>query len=163
NWLGVDSAQNAVQLLAQAGVPAVLVPEGGQATSLRLEHVWVEAFVDYVPSRGAVNRSPNAWVPLDASFKQFDNLVGADLAGAIALNAQGVFDGARLGAVCTADQAQGVNSASVQASYDAYKAQAMGYLAGLGGDLTVADALGGRRIGVLDHSVLLGTLPYKVV
>jgi len=163
NWLGVDSAESAVQLLAQAGVPAVLVPEGGQAISLRLEHVWVEAFVDYVPSRGAVNRVPNTWVPLDASFKQFDSTAVADLSGALALNARGVLDGARLGAICTPDQSRSVNAANLQASYDGFKSHATAYLAGLGGDLTVAGALGGRRINALDHSVFLGTLPYKTV
>ncbi len=116
-----------------------------------------------MPSRGAVHRTPNTWVPLDASFKQFDVTLGADLAGAIALNAQGVLDGARVGAICTPDQAQSVNAANLQASYDAFKSQAAGYLAGLGSELTVAGALGSRRIGVLDHSVFLGTLPYKTV
>ena len=163
NWLGVQSAGAAADLLAQAGVPAALVPESGQPTALRLEHVWVEAFVDYVPSRGAVHRTPNTWVPLDASFKHFDALAGADLAGAIALNAQGVLDGARAGALCTPEQAQNVSGESLQLAYDAFKSRASGYLAGLGSELTVAGVLGSRRIGVLDHAVLLGTLPYRTV
>ena len=55
------------------------VAQGGTVKWIDLEHVWVEAYVDYTPSRGAVNRTPNTWVPLDASFKQYQFTQGMDI------------------------------------------------------------------------------------
>ena len=43
----------------------------GQVTSVKLEHVWVKAFVDYAPSGGALNRSGDTWVDLDPGSKQY--------------------------------------------------------------------------------------------
>jgi len=48
--------QAAISLMSQGGIPVVGIAQGGAVSRLRFEHVWVEAFVDYVPSRGAVNR-----------------------------------------------------------------------------------------------------------
>jgi len=28
---------------------------------VQMEHVWVEAALDYIPSQGAVNRTPDSW------------------------------------------------------------------------------------------------------
>src|SRR5206468_6428850 len=59
NWVGgVHVPQAAMNLMGQGGIPNIGVAQGGQVKSIRMEHVWVEAFVDYVPSRGAVNRNP---------------------------------------------------------------------------------------------------------
>ncbi len=70
NWVGgVASPGVAQQLLGQGGVPNVGLISGGEVTHIRIEHVWVEAFVDNIPSRGAVNREGDTWVPMDASFK----------------------------------------------------------------------------------------------
>ncbi|MFZ1547117.1 MAG: hypothetical protein WAT12_08440 [Candidatus Nitrotoga sp.] len=71
NWVGgVTKPEAAQQLMRQGGIPNIGLTSGGQIKFIKLEHVWVEAFVDYVPSRGAVNKKPNTWVPMDASYKQ---------------------------------------------------------------------------------------------
>ncbi|MDY6993250.1 MAG: transglutaminase domain-containing protein, partial [Pseudomonadota bacterium] len=45
NWLGdLESAEAAVQLLNQGGIPASAVTEGGKIIAITLEHVWAEAF-----------------------------------------------------------------------------------------------------------------------
>jgi RHS repeat-associated protein len=73
NWLGnLATPAMAADLLQRGGVPTTALVSGSQIRALRLTHVWVEAFVDFTPSRGAVNRSPDQWVPLDAAFKQFE-------------------------------------------------------------------------------------------
>lgn len=36
-----------------AGIPVTAVIGGGQVTKVRMEHIWVEAALDFVPSRGA--------------------------------------------------------------------------------------------------------------
>src|SRR5437660_3417408 len=58
NWAGgFTDADAAASLFASGGVPSVVrrVDESGQVVSVRLEHVWVKALVDYVPSGGAVH------------------------------------------------------------------------------------------------------------
>jgi len=70
NWVGgAESAKVAQQILGQGGVPNVGLLSGGSVTHIRIDHVWVEAFVDYVPSRGAVHGEGDTWVAMDASFK----------------------------------------------------------------------------------------------
>jgi transglutaminase-like putative cysteine protease len=70
NWVGgVATPRVAQQLLGQGGVPNVGLTSGGNITHIRIEHVWVEAFIDNIPSRGAVNRQGDTWMPMDASFK----------------------------------------------------------------------------------------------
>src|SRR5205085_466594 len=58
NWAGgFTSAEAAASFFASAGVPSVVRRTGtnGIAASVRMEHVWVRAFVDYGPSGGAVH------------------------------------------------------------------------------------------------------------
>ena len=72
NWVGgVTKPEAAQSLLGQGGIPNIGITSGGVIKTIRMEHVWVESYVDYTPSRGAINKSPNTWVPLDASFKQY--------------------------------------------------------------------------------------------
>lgn len=163
NWLGVDSAAAAQALLSQAGIPHRSVTQAGQVGALQLEHVWVEAYVDYSPSRGGVNRTPGAWVPLDASFKQMDSKAGLDLASAVSLNESGLLSQVRQGAVCTPDYAQNLNLQNLQAGYTDYKTRLNSYLGQQGADLTVGDVLGSRNIAARNYSILLGSLPYTKV
>ena len=73
NWVGVpDDVEQAYDLLNAGGVPSALVYSGNAIVAVRMEHLWVEAHLDYIPSRGTVNREPDSWVPLDASFKQYE-------------------------------------------------------------------------------------------
>lgn len=70
SWVGgVRDANSALSLMGQGGIPSVGVVEAGQIAKIRLEHVWVEAFVDFTPSRGSIQRAPTTWIPLDASYK----------------------------------------------------------------------------------------------
>lgn len=163
NWLGVDSAAAAQALLAQAGIPHRAVTQAGQVGPLQLEHVWVEAYVDYSPSRGGVNKTPGAWVPLDASFKQMDSKAGLDLANAVSLNEAGLLSQVRQGAVCMPDYAQNLNLQNLQAGYTDFKTRLNSYLGQQGADLTVGDVLGNRSIAARNYSILLGSLPYTKV
>jgi transglutaminase-like putative cysteine protease len=70
NWVGgAATPRVAQQILGQGGVPNVGLTSGGVVTHIRAEHVWVEAFVDNIPSRGAVHNQGDSWVAMDASFK----------------------------------------------------------------------------------------------
>ncbi|MFA7239697.1 MAG: RHS repeat-associated core domain-containing protein [Sulfuricellaceae bacterium] len=164
NWVGgVASADAALNLLAQGGIPSSAVAAGGAVGAVKLEHVWVEAWVDYIPSRGAVNKVGDTWAPLDASFKLSGDKPGLDLPSAVSLNAQGVLDSARQGATCDATSGQGINSANLLAAYNGFAGSLNNFLGQQGADLTVGDVLGGRTIVGKDYAILPGTLPYRTV
>ena len=63
NWAGGFSDATAAGDHASAGgIPIVAVTAAGQISTYRLEHIWVEAAIDYFPSRGLVNRDADAWI-----------------------------------------------------------------------------------------------------
>jgi hypothetical protein len=54
NWVGnAKTVEAAQQILGQGGIPNTALVKDGKASTIRLEHVWVEAFVSCFPSRGA--------------------------------------------------------------------------------------------------------------
>jgi hypothetical protein len=84
NWVGgVAKPEAAQQLLGQGGIPNTGLVQGGKITHIKLEHVWVEAYVDFYPSRGAIQKQGDEWVAMDASFKQYNYSMGPDLQSAI--------------------------------------------------------------------------------
>lgn len=81
NWVGgVAKTESAQQLLGQGGIPNVGILAGGVISAVRMEHVWVESYVDFYPSRGARHVTGDNWVPLDASRKQYRYTNGFDIA-----------------------------------------------------------------------------------
>jgi len=75
NLTGVADAFRAGDLLTTAGVPIVLLVDGSQVVGARMSHVWVRAFLDYIPRRGATPGPGDTWIRMDPSLKRFD--VGA--------------------------------------------------------------------------------------
>lgn len=72
NWLGnLETPGMAVEMMQNGGIPTGVVVSGGSIVAVRFEHVWVEAWLDFIPSRGALNRVPDQWVPFDVAFKQY--------------------------------------------------------------------------------------------
>lgn len=71
NWVGgVKTPQMAMDLLGQGGIPNTGVIQGGAIKFIKIEHIWVEAWVDFEPSRGAIHREGDSWISMDPSFKQ---------------------------------------------------------------------------------------------
>jgi RHS repeat-associated protein len=192
NWLGgVSDARQALGLLAQGGVAARAIEEGGRIVRVRMEHAWVKAYVHWTPWRGArdggaqlvprqhphPNANLNAWVVLDGAYRQHESVEGVRLQELAPFSAQAAQDAARQGASCTAASAQGLNLAGLQAHYARYAAQARQQLGSLGEDLTVGQVLGLRRLSLpgsgagtgigagaaAGGGVLPGSLPYAVV
>lgn len=68
--LGLDDPLKSVRFLQQAGIPAEPVIAGGRISNVRIEHVWVEAYVPYANYRGAVlDEQGKIWLPLDTHLK----------------------------------------------------------------------------------------------
>ncbi len=166
NWVGGVSTPEAAQsLLGQGGIPNVAVVSGGKISAFRLEHVWVEAYVDYVPSRGAVHRQGDTWAPLDASFKQYAYTPGMDLKTQVPLDAQGLIDQIKQGA--TVNEAEGwvqnLNSTALQSQLADYQTRVKSHIDSTKPDATVGDVLGAKTIIAHAPSILMGTLPYQTL
>jgi len=166
NWVGgVIVPQAAISLMSQGGIPVVGVAQGGVVSRLRFEHVWVEAFVDYVPSRGAVNRNPNTWVPLDASFKQYQFTQGMDIKINVRFDAQSFLTQIQRGA--TISEAEGwvsnIDQTLVQQIVTNYQTQVTNFVNTQKSDATVGDALGTQTIIQESRPIFLGTLPYRTI
>jgi transglutaminase superfamily protein len=163
NWVGgVTVPQAAMNLMGQGGIPVIGVTRGGQIGAIRLEHVWVEAYVDYTPSRGAVNRNANTWVPLDASFKQYQFTQGMDIKTNVPFDANSLITQTQVGA--TVNDAEGwvqnLNQAVVQQTVANYQAQITSYVKAQKPNAVLSDVLGMQTISQETRPILLGTLPY---
>jgi hypothetical protein len=166
NWVGgVDVPEAAHQLLGQGGIPNVAMISGGKISHVRMEHVWVEAWVDYLPSRAAKHKVGDTWVPLDASFKQYEFTEGQDIASNVHFDAEGLVDSTQANATLNETEGwiQGVNQADVQATIKDYQLQIQDYIANQDPDTTIGDVLGTQKVIVQEFQQLAAGLPYKML
>jgi RHS repeat-associated protein len=165
NWIGgAKSAEMAQDLLGQGGIPNVGVAGAGSVSSIRLEHVWVEAFVDWTPSRGAVNRNPDTWVPIDPSFKLQQLQPGIDLRAGAPLNGDQVINQIQSAALNGPEgSVTGMDLAQWEAAIDAHLPAARAYINAQKPGATLADLAGTSTLIALNSPILLGTHPYRVV
>lgn len=162
NWVGnVKTPEAAQSLMSQGGIPNVALVSGGKIAAFRLEHVWVEAYVNYYPSRGANHRGEPAntpasprgtpgdtWVPFDASFKQFAYSTPLDIVSLAGININDMRTAASAGAVVDPAGAwvKGVDGAGFAQSFEDAQHQALAYLAKNKPNATADDLLGKRTI-----------------
>ncbi|ROZ79891.1 transglutaminase [Ramlibacter sp. WS9] len=178
NWVGGATVpQAALQILNQGGIAARGMASGGRITAIRMEHVWVRAYVNWSPSRGNRNATPaqhpnpngplNAWVPLDASFKQYTFSPPMDLKSTVPPDVNALVAAATQGATTNAAQGwvQGLNHSALKAELDAYEARVKTYVSNssTGVNSTAADLLGKQIIPVIAPSLLAGTTANHVI
>jgi transglutaminase-like putative cysteine protease len=164
SWVGgAKSPKEAQQLLGVGGVPNVGVISGDTITHIRMEHVWVEAFIDYVPSRGAVHRVGDTWVPMDAAFKQhtFTPLSGLYTANPI----DPVFQSTE--GLYVLDESLGkftnVNPDILDGHLAEWAERSEDYLVENGRPNNLEDLLGKQTINQEISTVFSGSLPYQVL
>jgi transglutaminase-like putative cysteine protease len=166
NWVGdVGTPQAAQALLGQGGIPNTALVAGGAIQAFRMEHVWVEAYVDFTPSRGARNLKPNTWVALDPSFKQFDwseKVNGAVAAGfdKAALE-QAILGGASVSA--DGNHIAGANLRAMPARLEDLQSTLSRWGASTGNAAAMAKLKHAGTVRKENHGVLLGSLPYKML
>ena len=189
NWAGgTTSAEAAQQIIAQGGIANRGLVEGGRFAKVRMEHVWVQAYVNWAPSRGArqggkltspetvlsgqaqhvnPNGQLNAWVPLDASYKQYSYSAGLDLKTAVPLDANALLAASQQGATVNAAQGwvQNLNQAAIQTELANYQTRLKAYIDSTpsGTSSTVGDVIGKKIIPQQLQPLLAGTLPYTTV
>lgn len=164
NWVGgVTVPDAALQLLGQGGIPSIGVVQGGTVAAVRLEHVWVEAFVDFHPSRGVVQKRSDSWVPLDPSFKQYKFGSGIDIKTNVPVDVRALVDQVVASAQTNASEGwiTGIDQNLIQSAITNYQTQAKSYLDKVMPDATAQDLLGTKSI-VPRNGVLAASLPYRV-
>jgi hypothetical protein len=164
SWVGGAANSNvAQQLLGQGGVPNVGLSSNGMITHIRLDHVWVEAFVDNIPSRGAVQRAGDTWVPLDPAFKLHtftprSNLFTDNPISAVLQPGDHLFD---------VDEAIGkitnLDATTLDNRLLTWADQSDEYIATHGVQATVDGLLGGQAIMQQASTVFPASLPYRLV
>ena len=170
NWAGGLKTPEALQqILGQGGIANTLLVKGGQPVAIRMEHVWAEAFIQYHPGWGARHvpgqSTPDAWIPMDASFKQYTYSDGMDLQQAVPLDAAALISAAGQGA--QVNEAEGwvqhLNTAALQGQLSAYQQRLKTYIDRQnGGQSTVGQVLGQRAAQIDPLPFFAATLPYEV-
>ncbi|HVJ61654.1 MAG TPA: RHS repeat-associated core domain-containing protein [Tahibacter sp.] len=159
------TAPMAVNLLQLGGIPTGSVVAAGQIRAVRMEHVWVEAWVDFVPSRGAINRQPDSWVPIDVAIKQ------QRVVEALPLETVAPFDPAQVAQRFVASATVSPDGLSAtRYDFDVLQ-QAMlqhgaaidTYVAQSAPDATMRDLWRHAALQPQTRTVLEGTLPYRVM
>lgn len=166
NWVGgFTDSMEALRLLASAKIPTKGMTVGGTIEYARIETVYVEAWIDYIPSRGARHKVGDTWIPLDASFKQYNYTKGIDIKSAVPFDAQSFVN--QIQSTATINEAEGyvtnVNSAYIQQTMSDYQTQVQNYIFQNYPNATVGDVLGKKEIIKKEYPYLLGTLPYRLI
>ncbi|MEO6689411.1 MAG: RHS repeat-associated core domain-containing protein [Dokdonella sp.] len=164
NWVGgVNVPEAAIALFDQGGIPVQGVVSGGSIGAIRLEHVWVEAWVDFNPSRGAINRTATTWAPLDAAYKQYRYAAGLSVRAGVTVDTAALATQIGQGAAVSVDAVSGLNVASIAAAYTDFGNRVAGYITAHKAGATVADVLGSQSMIVEGLPILAGSLPYKTI
>ncbi|MFC3701701.1 transglutaminase domain-containing protein [Reinekea marina] len=166
NWVGgAEVPEAATNVMLQGGIPTVLQSYNGEITHVKMEHIWVEAWVDYEPSRGLVNNEGDHWIPMDASFKQYDFEAGMDLKSAVPFDAEGLIND--LMATGTVDEqagyVQGLDQSKIQQALSDYQSVVEAYINNQTPTATVGEVLGLQQLPIKQRGPLDAGLQYQVV
>jgi len=171
NWAGGFTNPNAaLNFFSSGGVPAKGLVEGGKLKYAQIEHVWVEAWVDMIPSMGTKNKEGDTWVPLDGSFKQYDHKPGMDLYPDMNINGvQYMVDYITNQSPLPSEPEPGsVFEGYVMSPAQFYSNRLFGVLDSKYPDAEIVDVFGDDRLKDSSKIIsegfpyLLGTLPYKL-
>lgn len=166
NWVGgVDVAGAAQQLLGQGGIPNVAIVDAGEVKSIRIEHTWVEAWIDYYPSRAAKHKVGDSWIPLDASFKQYQYTKGINPLDNISFDAEGLVE--QLNASATVNEVdgyvQGGDKAAIETALKDFQLQVEDFIVNQDPSTTVGDVLATQKVIQQESLQLASGLPYYVI
>ncbi len=142
----------------------ILQQGSSQPFAVQLSHVWVEAAIDYFPSRGAKNIKADNWIPLDASFKQYEYLDGLDVATIGGIDAEQLVQDFE--ASGTSNEAegwvQGFDASIIERAQQDAQKKLEAHIEKMK-DPTVGDVIGGNKIIVEAYPVITATLPMQTI
>ena len=167
NWAGgFESTEAAADFASSGGIPTGIGIEGGVPSVVQLEHIWVEAAIDYLPSRGAINKDADSWVQMDASYKQYVFQKGLDLKTIVTIDpvalSQQFVDGSTVNN--TERWFSNLDYASVQNSLDSTDSQLDTYIASQPAEsITPKDILGGQDVVAKESKQLPTSLANNII
>ncbi|MEW6680393.1 MAG: transglutaminase domain-containing protein, partial [bacterium] len=165
NWVGVQNPYTCASVFASGGIPSKAITSGGKIVAIRLEHIWVEAWIDYIPSRGVIHKQGDTWVPLDPSFKQYTYTERIDLTNSVPFSTQSFLS--QIQSSATINETEGyvtnVDSAYIQTALDDYQIQLQNYINQNMSTATVGDIIGRKKIKTQELKILPATLPCKTI
>ncbi|TYQ16561.1 UNVERIFIED_CONTAM: Transglutaminase-like enzymes, putative cysteine proteases [Acetivibrio alkalicellulosi] len=167
-WTGTKTPEAAVRVLGSLGVPTVSVTTGGRISHVRLEHVWVEAYIPYQYYRGIGSmKGQEIWIPLDPSFKEHERVEGIDLKELIGIDKDSVFDNLEDGMIISEDflAVSRVNVETVLEEIERAEERIEEFLSPYEEDEEIdpIDIFGGIKIVPQNLGLLPSSLPYDVV
>jgi transglutaminase-like putative cysteine protease len=165
NWIGdFDGVEAAMAFASSGGIPITGLVAGGRVVDVRMEHVWVEAAIDFLPSRGGVMFEADTWLPLDASFKQYAHRGALDFAAIADMDsaalAQEFFDSGILNE--QEGWVQGLEANVLEQAQEHAKERLRQFIDALD-QPTIGDLIGERRTVLRDSPILPSGLPYQRV
>jgi PKD repeat protein len=162
NWVGVTSPEAAMELFGQGGIPTAGLAQGGSIKFLKLEHIWVSAWIDFFPSRGARHKTGDSWVPMDASFKQHTFTPAINLAEQVPFDIEALRD--HILTTAQIDEQGGMTEIDLtymQDSLNAYETELETYVKT--NNIEPEELLGSKAIIPANRSVLAASLPYTLI
>jgi transglutaminase-like putative cysteine protease len=166
NWVGgFQNINAAMEYASSGGVPLGPVTAAGRVTKVRMEHIWVEAAIDFHPSRGTKNRDADSWVAMDPSYKQLDVLPGLNIAQVTGFDVNASTT-AYLNSGSSNESegwSTGFNSSILENARRQAATQLGSYVALNLPNATMGDVLGGLSIQVVASQALPSGLPNKVI
>lgn len=166
NWSGgFTDVTAAANFASSGGIPVTTIVSGGRIAKVQIEHVWVEAAIDFFPSRGVLNKAADSWVSLDPSYKQYQYLAGLDVVQIASIDPAALAQSfATSGTVNqTEGWVQNLNPTILQNTQAQAQSALETYIRNNLPNPTVEDVLGGRKILIQDTTVLPSALPYRSV
>ncbi|HEY7510087.1 MAG TPA: transglutaminase family protein, partial [Vicinamibacteria bacterium] len=148
--VGTASVEQAVRVLERAGIPHEVVLGAGGVASVKLERIWVEAYLPYANYRGAIlDAQGKVWLPLDAAYKPLAAPSGVDIAESFGFDAEAAW----------ADYLAAEQSAT---PLEFLRARLELVLEATP-SVSYEGLLNRRAFGTEVHGILPNTLPYRVV
>jgi hypothetical protein len=166
NWAGGFTDLNAAMgFAANGGIPVTAVTSAGKISKVRMEHIWVEAALDFIPSRGAKNKAADSWVEMDPSYKQYTYKKGLDAVAISGLDPNQLAQSfTASGTVNEAEGwATGFDPAILQNAQSQAQQKLQAYIRANLSNPTVGDIIGGRSIIAENYPILMGGLSVPVV
>ncbi|POZ49593.1 hypothetical protein [Methylovulum psychrotolerans] len=166
NWAGGFTDLNAAMgFAANGGIPVTAVTSAGKISKVRMEHIWVEAALDFIPSRGAKNKAADSWVEMDPSYKQYTYKKGLDAVAISGLDPNQLAQSfTASGTVNDAEGwATGFDPTILQNAQSQAQQKLQAYIQANLSNPTVGDIIGGRSIIAENYPILMGGLSVPVV
>lgn len=166
NWAGgFTDIMVAADFASSGGIPITSIMSGGQISKVRLEHVWVEAAIDFFPSRGAKNKAADTWVAMDPSYKQYTYKKGLDAVAISGINPEQLaHDFIGSGTINEGEGwVTGFDATVLKNAQTEAKQKIEAYLQNNQLNPTVGDIIGEYKTIVQEYPVLPSSLPNKIV